>query len=449
MSVPYKQLKIWAGELELPKGGFGMKKPRLISELVKAMKAVKDELDEDQLGWLAEQSGEKPSTTEKAKAKKKKIVVVKGKKEEKEEKKEKKGKKIVVVKGAATSKKKKKKKEVEPVEEPVEEVAEPTEDAPTKIKVDISKKALVSYATELGISTKGMKTDKDYNKLGQEIFAEVSNLDEAEREELSKELFDFYTAISGQLEEGSEEAEEPTTEEIPDEIPIPASKAKIKVWAGKMGIQRKGKSDQEIAREILEEFQTLDDDDKEDLPDALVEWANSVFESEATEGVVEEEGAEDDDVVEVPDFGTLKEYALAVGIKLSEIKKAKGDEATLAGMIIDVYDEDDEGEYPPELVAFYKEVHGVDDDDSGPEAEEVAEEEVEVEAPNIIGWLGELGYDPEDFAESPLDEQQQYLMQEYKDDPKQFDKDELEDALAYLKEYFPEAFATKKKKKKK
>lgn len=432
MPVPYMTLKKWAGELEIPKGGFGMKKPRLISELVKAMQADQDNLDEEQLGWLAEQAGDAPTTTTKKvkkSAKGAKVVTIsssgKGKK-----------KKVVSAPVAtpAPAKKKPKKAAVKKDEDAGE--------APTKVKVDVSKKAIASYAKELGISTKGMKTDEDYNKLGQEVFTEVDKLDEAEREELSKELFNFYTAIKDQLDEGTlAEDEPPAAEEIPEDIQLPASKAKLKVWAGKMGISRKGKSDEEIAKEILEEYQQLDDDDKEDLPDSLVEWANSIFEAEA---VVEEatEGEDGDDVVEVPDFDTLKEFALAVGIKRSEIKKAQGDLANLAGMIIDVYDEEDEGEYPPELVAFYKEVTG--------EAEEVVEEGVEevVEVPDIASWLGACGYDPEDFANSPLDEQQEYLVNEYKEDPAQFGSDELQDALAYLREYFPELFKKKKKVKK-
>ena len=426
MSVSYMQLKKWAGELEIPKGGFGMKKPRLISELVKAMKADKDDLDEEQLGWLAEQSGSAPATKEtvKKKAPKKAPKKAKGK--------------VTVIKSTSTGVKRKKKVVKAIAETPVVEEEPVEEDAPTKVMVDASKKAIASYAKELGISTKGVKTDKDYNKLGNEVFAEVDSLDEAEREELSKELFDFYTSVKGQLDVDSEAEGDVTVEEIPDEIPVPDSKAKLKVWAGKMGIRRNGKSDQDIAREILEEFQELDDDDKEDLPDALVEWANGVLEGEA-----EVPPEEDDDVVEVPDLDTLKEYALAVGIKRSEIKKSKGDLANLAGMIIDVYDEEDEGEYPPELIAFYKEVTGEDE-------EVVVEEEKDDDiVPDILSWLGLLGYDPEDFADSPLDEQQQYLVNEYKEDADQFKGDELQDAVAYLREYSPDLFKKKKKKVKK
>jgi hypothetical protein len=394
MTVKYTDLKKWSKEFGI--GKFGESKKDLIKNLKKYMKNNLDDLDEDQREWYSEQIGEKVEEKSKKKKKKEKDKV------------------------EPEAKKKKKKKEKEPEEE--------------YLLVKAGKEALKEYAEELDISIEGHKEfDQDnWEELANKIFAEVDDMDDDDREELSKELFAFYATIKGQQDEV--EPEEQGTPEI--EVP---KKIQLKRWSALLGVKVKGKEPEEIAQELLEEFKDVDEDDKKELPDSLVKWANAQFGVEEEEEEIEVlDGVEE---MTLPDYATLKGFCREVGFKLKDIKKADKHPPTLVEMIMDTYDEDNVDDYSAELIAFVASMAPAE----GGEPE--LEEEDEIDPSEIVAWLVEAGYDESDVEKFTYDQLVAKLVEDYGDKD---DREDLpEEAIDFLKENNPELFEKKKVKKKK
>jgi len=416
----FQTLKKWGG-----KKGFGVSKgvgetkASLVKKLVKVMKDNQDDLNEEQLEWLSEQTGEtlgkkkkkekkektKPKAKEKKK-KKKKEPEVEEEEEEEEEVEEKKPKR-----------KKKKKKDKEPEEEAV--------------LVEAGPRALRGYAKEVDIETKGWKKWEahDWEDLANKVYAEVDDMDDDDREELSKDLFAFFITIKGQQEEEPPEEEE---DEVDIEIP---KKTQIKRWSELLGVKRKGKEEEEIAKELLDEYKDLDDEDKADLPGALIKWGDAQLGIETEE--VEE--VERETTMTLPDYGTLKAFAKEVGFKLKDIKKAHKHPPTLVEMIVEAYDEDDVEEYTEELVHFVASL--------APAEEVEPEEEAEPDTDELVAWLVEAGYDEGDIDEWNYSQLVAKLAEDYQDED---DREDLpKPAIGFLQGVHPELFEKKKVKKKK
>ncbi len=394
----FTELKKWSKEFGI--GKFGESKVELIKKLKKYMKDNLDDLDEDQLEWYSEQTGDK----------------VEGKsKKKKKEKKEK-----VEPKAKKEKKSKKKKKEKEPEEDD------------ESVLVDAGKDALREYADELDISTKGHKKfeQDEWEELANKVYVEVDDMDDDDREELSKELFAFYTTIKAQQDEAeSGEGETP-------EIDLP-TKVQLKRWSDLLGVKKKGKEPEEIAQELLEEFKELDDDDKTELPGALIKWASIQLgvEVEKDEVVVVDE-------MTLPDYATLKGFCRELGFKLKDIKKADKHPPTLVEMIVEAYDEDDEGEYSAELIAFIASLAPAEEEE---EAEPDTSDDTSPE--ELVAMLVEAGYDKADIDEWTTDQLVAKLVEDYQDED---DREDLpEEAIEFLKESNPELFEKKKVKKKK
>jgi len=144
----------------------------------------------------------------------------------------------------------------------------------------------------------------------------------------------------------------------------------------------------------------------------------------------------------MPDMRTLKAYGKAVGLKILHMKKAKTEE-DLAEMILDAYDPEEEENYPPELIEFYQAMRGEEETE---EPEEEAEEEVEEESEEksqVYAWLIETGYEEEDISDLEEADLISLLKETYQDTDT---REELPDeAVAYLKEHFPELFPKPKR----
>ena len=408
--VSFQKLKKWGG-----KKGFGVStgagetKEGLIEKLVEVMSDNMDELDEEQLAWLEDQTGG---------GKKKKSKKTKKTKKEKKSKKEK-----------ATPKEKKEKKTKKKKKEKEEEEEE--------VKTDVEPSDLRKFAKELDISTKGWKKwdEDEWEACANEIYSTVDDMSDDEKEELSEELFAWYATVKGVEEDKAEEEPAPKAKKVK-----PPSKVKLKRWAAAIDVDIEDKDPEEIVAEILEEFEDLDDEDKAELPDTLVEWA------EAALGGGEEEEEEE---VELPDYKTLKGFAKEVGLKLKDIKKVKDDSKALVEMIAEAYDADDEDEYSDELNEFVSGLGGKEEDEVETDVEEEPEEEEEPEDPSdqIKEWLGEAGYDVDDFDGWDADELVEKLAEDYQDED---DRDDLpEDSIEFLQAVKPELFEKKKSVKKK
>jgi hypothetical protein len=415
----FQTLKKWGGKKGFGVSkGIGETKASLIKKLVKVMKDNQDDLTEDQLEWLSEQLGEelgKPKT--------------KKKKKEKAEPK------------AKEKKKKKKKKEPEPEEEEEEEEEEEVEEKKPKRKkkkkkepeeeavlVEAGPRALRGYAKELDIKVKGWKKWEahEWEELANKVYAEVDDMDDEEREELSKDLFTFYTIIKKQQDEAPEEE--------PSEIELP-KKTELKRWAGIVEVKHKGREPEEVAQELLDEFGEMDDDDKTDLPDSFIEWASIQLGLDVPEKAELPDGP-------LPEYKTLKTFAKEVGFGIKDIKKADKHPPTIVEMIVEAYDEDDEDEYSEELIAFVA---------SMAPAEVGEEEEEEESTDELVAMLVEAGYEESDIEEWSRAQLIAKLVEDYKDED---DRDDLpEEAIEFLREEKPELFekkkAAKKKKKKK
>lgn len=408
----YNKMKRWSGELGI--GALGVKKDMLVQELVKVMSERKDELNEEQLAWLADNTNEKPRAK---KTRKTRRIIRKTADEAAVEEKPKR-------KRGRPPKKKVEEVKVEP------ETIEPTEEEIGVIRVDFTLSEVKGFAREVGVDTRGIRHEKQGQKLAQKVYDEINLLADEEKEELSKDCFKFYTSIQTQIEEVTEAEEKREKREALElEMPVPA---KIKVWAGALGVNRKGKTDEEVLKEILEIYETeVEEEDKEDLPDSLVEWAERSLEGEA--------------VVKLPDFDTLKVYARAVGLGLRGIKEAKKDPETLASMVLEAFNEEEKDDYPPELLDFYFTVTG----ETEPEVTEpVEEEEVEEEFDvPIKDWLEECGYDRDDLDNAETgNELVEVLKQEYEEEST---RDIVPDeAVEYLKTIFPDMFKKEISKKK-
>jgi hypothetical protein len=411
MGVTWQTLKKWGGKKGFGISDFGEGKAELTKKLVKYMKANMDDLDEDQLEWLEEQTGGKVKAKAKPKRKRKAEPKAKAEPKRRRKRKPKAEEEEEVAEEKPKRKKRRKKKEEE-------------EEA---VLVKAGEKELRSFAKELDISTKGYTkwSGNDWETLANNIYAEVDDMDDEDREELSKDLFEFYTTIKGQQEE------EPPEEEEAVEVDIP-KKIQIKRWTELLGIKKTGKDEEELAREILEEYKELDDEDKEDLPDSLIEWGDKQLGVEPEEVEVEEERAV------LPDYKTLKGFAKEVGFTLRDIKKADKHPPTIVEMIVEAYDKDDEDEYSEGLVKLVASMAPV-------EKEEVVEEEPDTS--ELIGWLVEAGYDEDDIEDWNIDQLTAKLIEDYKDED---DREDLpEESIEYLKEAAPELFEKKKPKKKK
>ncbi len=411
MAVPWKTLKKWASKDEFGVSkGAGETKKSLVKKLKKVMKDNLDDLTEEQLEWLSEETGEDFDVKPKRKKKKEKAKA----------------------KPKAKAKRKKKKKKEEPVEEkkPKRKKKKKKEEPEEEIIVETGPKALRAYAKEVDISTKGFKkwSDSDWEDLANKVFIKVDDMDDDQREELSEELFTFYTNVKSQQDEAPE-----------IEIDMP-KKTELKRWCGVMEIPMKGKSEEELAQELLDEFGELDDEDKEDLPDSYIEWASVQLGLEVPE-------KEEEPSVPLPEYKVLKGFAKELGFKLKDIKKAKEHPPTLVEMIMDAYDEEDEDEYSEELVDFVESMSPAEE-----EEEEVEEEVEEHDKDQLVEWLAEAGYEEEDLEPFTVEQLIAKLVEDYKDED---DREDLpEESVEFLKEVHPELFekkkgAKKKKKKKK
>jgi len=388
--VSFITLKKWAG-----KKGFGIatkigeSKEELTEKLIQYMQENPEECTEEQLEWLESQKSQTGGKSKPKRAKK-------------------------------TEKAAKAKKAKAPEPEPDE--------------VAFTKEELREYADELGIKYKKRMNDADYQELARKVYEEVDALDETDREELSEGLFHFYTIISGQVEdEGEPEAEAEPEQEVAYEKP---SDIKLKRWSNLLGCKPTPEA-------ILEAMDELDESDYDDLPNTLVDWYKStrgITEEEPEEEAEEEAGEEVE--FEMPDMRTLKAYGKAVGLKILHMKKAKTEE-DLAEMILDAYDPEEEENYPPELIEFYQAMRGEEETE---EPEEEAEEEVEEESEEksqVYAWLIETGYEEEDISDLEEADLISLLKETYQDTDT---REELPDeAVAYLKEHFPEMFPKPKK----
>lgn len=404
----YGTVKKWGKHFGVSQ--FGETKKELYEALVKYMASSPDELDEEMLEWYQEQTGK----SEKKKPEPKKRGRGRPKKEEPKEEPE--------VKKPIVKKRRKKATEPEPVEKSEEEKPikkrrkkeTPSEEG-TQVAVTINQ--IVGFADELGIEHGEIETEDAARELAENIIEFVdSELDEADREELSKELFTFYSTVKAQEIGGDPPA---TTEE---ELPIP-SVVKLKVWAKAVGVDKKGKDNQRLAREILFAYSEIDE--REDLPDSLVAWATPLLGEEP----VEEEETPDLVKFELPDYDTLKAYGKAVGLRMKDILQAKKDRDTLGSMVLQAYDVDEEDDYPPELKEFY---HAAT---TGQIAIEENEEQFATR-----DYLVSLGYEEGELEDFDDDECNEVLLELYKEE------EELSDeAVEFLKETFPEVFEPKKK----
>ena len=409
----YGKIKSWGKFFGVSK--FGETKDELYSKLIEFMKKNPEECDEEMLTWYEEVTGKskkaEPKKPGKRGRKKKEPVV-----EEKVEAPKKRGRKKVVKEEPVEPEKPKKRGRKKVVKE---------EEGP---EVTITPDELTGFADELGLEYEYddvAEGEEAARELAEKIIVFIDDeLEESDREELSPELFRFYTAVRAQSIGGELPVDEATDPDPGVLENLTPSKVKLKVWANALDVA-KSSNVQVMVAKILEAYKETDPEDRVNLPDSLCSWADVIL------GNVEAEVHEEEEVeqFELPEFSVLKKHAKAVGLRVKDIMRAKKDGNVLANMILEAYDSDEESEYAPELKDFYS----------------AATEFLSGAEKSKTGWdtrkyLYKLGYEEDDLEDFDADECNQILLELYKEE------EELSDeAMDFLKETFPEVFEPKKK----